>query len=198
MPSVVEKVINSWALSTLVIILASMIITDNEASRLQAVIGIMLMHAWVYWTHRGLHMLPRDGIIGMLNTHMRFHHAPAPAKPLPRWLELLFETVTDLGMNLSLLGIQWSIGYYPVPISCIVLFSIAYTTVHLVNYSIVGSVEHKRHHVLLDKNYGPDTMDHLCGTNYDDSAEDWDLLAVNALVAFYITRSLKSQIGWKD
>jgi hypothetical protein len=104
MPSVVEKVINSWALSTLVILLVSMIITGNEASRLRAILGMIFMHAWVYWTHRGLHMLPRDGIIGMLNTHMRFHHAPADAKPLPRWLELALETITDLGMNLSLLG----------------------------------------------------------------------------------------------
>lgn len=196
MGSVVETVINSWALSTVVVVGAAMTISRPERSWWSAAAGIIFMHMWVYWTHRGLHLLPRTGIIGMLNTHIRFHHAGPDEKPLPRWLELLFETLTDLGMILSLLAVQYAVGLHPVPTSCIVLFAIAYTSVHLVNYSIVGSVEHRRHHTELDKNFGPEPMDHWCGTNYDKSAENLDPLALNAIFAYYATRLLKNWLGW--
>jgi sterol desaturase/sphingolipid hydroxylase (fatty acid hydroxylase superfamily) len=198
MGSVIETLINKWALSTVVVVGAAMLISQPERVWWSAIGGIFFMHIWVYWIHRGLHLLPRNGIIGLLNTHIRFHHAGADVKPLPRWLELCVETVTDLGMNLSLLALQYAAGLHIVPTSCIVFFAVAYTSVHLINYSLVGSDSHRLHHSSMERNFGPEPMDHWCGTNYDSTAEDLSPMALNAIFAYYVTRLLKTQIGWVD
>lgn len=103
-----------------------------------------------------------------------------------------------MGMNLSLLGIQWLVGIYIVPVSCIVLFAVAYMSVHIFNYSIVGSDVHRVHHLTLNKNFGPDTMDHIYGTNLNEETEDMDPLALNAVLAFFLVRGLKGWIRWSE
>jgi sterol desaturase/sphingolipid hydroxylase (fatty acid hydroxylase superfamily) len=150
------------------------------------------MHIWVYWIHRCLHLIPTDGIIGFLNTHLRFHHQTD--KPIGRELELFFELLIDLAMNLLLLLIQWSIGYYVVPVPVIVLFAISYTSVHLINYSIVGNQVHRRHHETFDKNFGPDVSDHLFGTNYNEDVEDISYLSLNAMWTSLVLYPLREQL----
>jgi sterol desaturase/sphingolipid hydroxylase (fatty acid hydroxylase superfamily) len=190
----IERAINSWALATVTLVCAALIVSGPDCSPVAVILGILFLHGWVYWTHRLLHILPPSN----LNTHIRFHHELAGDKSIPRWLELTFETITDLAMILSFGLVQWATGIHLFPTSCIVLFAIAYSSVHLVNYSIIGSVDHRRHHLTMNKNFGPDTVDHLFGTNYDDTFEDWDVLSLNAVTAFYITQLLKYHIGWNE
>ena len=139
------------------------------------------MHGWVYFIHRGLHVLPKWGVLEYLNTHMNFHHQED--KPLSRPIELFFEVLTDLGMNLLVIPIQYMIGLNVIPLPCILLFTFAYTSIHLFNYSIIGSLFHRRHHLTVNKNFAPDAMDHILGTNYNDEYEDLVPMTLNVLIS---------------
>jgi sterol desaturase/sphingolipid hydroxylase (fatty acid hydroxylase superfamily) len=190
--STIEKVLNKYMLAALIIWVCSLALCSPETPWYQVTFGIAFMHIWVYWIHRCLHLIPTDGIIGFLNTHLRFHHQTD--KPIGRELELFFELLIDLAMNLLLLLIQWSIGYYVVPVPVIVLFAISYTSVHLINYSIVGNQVHRRHHETFDKNFGPDVSDHLFGTNYNEDVEDISYLSLNAMWTSLVLYPLREQL----
>ncbi len=189
---VIEKVLNNYALAFLVLWCGAGLLAPEQPWYL-TLYGMMFMHWWVYWVHRLLHVLPRDGPIGYFNTHFRFHHQSE--KLLDRRIELFFESITDLGMNFLLLGIQWATGIYIIPVSCIALFAVSYMSIHIINYSMVGTVSHRLHHTELDKNFGPDVIDHIHGTNYDDNFEDMNVLALNAMAATVLLYPLKEYFG---
>lgn len=178
--------------------LGAILLSHPERSIINATFGITFVHFWVYFVHRAIHLLPRGGVIEYINTHMRCHHAGPDEKPLPRWLELCFETLTDLGMNLSLLAVQYLIGYHLVAPSIILFFTLTYMTTHIVNYSIIGSETHRRHHTSLNKNFGPDTIDHIVGTNYDESFEDMTPILFNASIVFVIMNYIKQHYELRD
>jgi hypothetical protein len=112
---------------------------------------------------------------------MNFHHKED--KPLPRAIELFFEVLTDLGMNLLVIPVQYIVGLNIIPMPCILLFTLAYTSIHLFNYSIIGSLFHKRHHQTINKNFAPDAMDHILGTNYNEEYEDLVPMSLNVLIS---------------
>ena len=195
-PTVGEMVLNHYTLSAVIIWIGCLLIVTPDRHWLVTTFGILFMHFWVYFVHRLLHILPRTGIIGFLNTHFKYHHEHI--KTIDRRLELFFEAIADLGMNLSLIPIEWAIGFYFVPFSVTVLFAISYTTVHIVNYSLIGNDRHKQHHLLLEKNFAPDPVDHLFGTNSDAGCEDMNPLCFNAMAVVIPFYYLKQWIGWTD
>ena len=142
--------------------------------------GIMFMHAWVYFVHRGLHLLPNIP----LNTHMFFHHETD--KTIHRALELVFEAITDSCMNLSIIPVQWLLGINLIPLPCVLLFTTAYVSIHILNYSMYGTVTHRRHHESLNKNYAPDIMDHLFDTNFNEDYEDLVPMSLNVIICIFI------------
>lgn len=160
--------------------------------QLQIFIGVFLVHGWVYFVHRGLHVIHAAGVFDFLNTHMVYHHQTN--KTIPRYLELFYEGLTDLSMNLSLIPLQWLLGIELIPVPVILLFALTYSSIHIINYSIVGSTFHRRHHETLDKNYAPDAMDHLWGTNYNEEFEDLNPTCLNIIGVVTVLYVLKHYI----
>jgi sterol desaturase/sphingolipid hydroxylase (fatty acid hydroxylase superfamily) len=192
--SIIEQLMNKYTMAAVIIWICSLALKSPSTPWYQATFGIAFMHFWVYWVHRSLHYIPTDGIIGFLNTHIRFHHQFD--KPIPRELELFFEVIIDLAMNLSLLLLEWLFNFYIIPVPIIVLFGIAYTSVHLINYSIIGNIFHRRHHTSINKNYAPDIADHVFGTNYNEEMEDLVYTSLNAFWTMLVLYPLKEYLGW--
>ena len=167
----------------------SLLLVYPERGLINVTCGIVTMYFWAYFIHRSLHIIP-----SWMSTHMEFHHAAADAKPLPRWLELVFETVTDLGMNLPLIFLQWLAGYQFVHPLIVVFYTLTYMSTHIINYSMFGSQTHRLHHTELNKNFGPDTIDHIIGSNYDDSFEDMTPILFNSAAAFVIVGYIKDVV----
>jgi sterol desaturase/sphingolipid hydroxylase (fatty acid hydroxylase superfamily) len=193
---VVKDILFSTSITISVIFICSVILSSPERNWLSAGFGIGFMYFWVYFVHRGIHALPKDGIFEYINTHYIFHHQPL--KLLDRRIELMLELITDLNMSLSVLLIQWLTGIWLVPTSIVLFYAFTYSSTHIINYSIVGSQTHRNHHGNMDTNYGPDTLDHLFSTSYDDTYEDLTPISLNAIGAFVAVYGLKQYIGWKD
>lgn len=193
---VILDIIDSTGITITVLFICAVLLVSPERYWLSAGFGIGFMYFWVYFVHRGIHAIPKDSIINQFNTHYLFHHQPE--KLLDRRIELMFETITDLGMSLSVWFIQWLTGVWLIPLSVILLYAITYSSTHIFNYSIVGSETHRNHHKDTDTNYGPDTLDHLFSTSYDGKFEDLTPIALNAVCAFIVVYGLKYYFGWKD
>lgn len=206
--ALLKKIIRHYALAFCVFWLGATLLCTSEGSssgtdrssgsspelalQLQILIGVFLVHGWVYFVHRGLHLAHAAGVLDILNTHMVYHHQSN--KTIPRYLELFYEALTDLSMNLSLIPVQWLLGIELIPIPVILLFALTYSSIHIINYSIVGSTFHRRHHMTLDKNYAPDAMDHLCGTNYNEEFEDLNPTSLNVAGVVTVLYLLKDHI----
>jgi len=176
-----RKIIKKYTLSFLIIFLCGILLKSPDTHWLHVGVGLFLIHGWVYFVHRGLHILPKWGLLDYINTHMNFHHQED--KPLSRPIELFFEVLTDLGMNLLVIPVQYILGVNIIPIPCVLLFTLSYTSIHLFNYSIIGSLFHKRHHLTINKNFAPDAMDHILGTNYNEEYEDLVPMCLNVLIS---------------
>lgn len=174
----------------------SIFLAYPDRNLVQLTIGVIFVEFWIYFIHRLGHSMPKEGILGALNTHWNFHHQHH--KLLDRRIELIIEMFTDLSMNFTLLGIQWLTGVWFVPLSIILYHALVYTSVHIINYSMIGSETHKKHHLNHDTNYGPDTMDHIFSSSEDGELEDMTPIIINAIVGFGIIFYLKSHYGWTD
>ena len=190
--TVFEKIIKNYTLSFITIWLGAMLLARPDTHWFATFYGISFMHAWVYFIHRGLHIIPKAGILEYINTHMKFHHNHV--KELPRPLELCFEALTDVGMNLLIIPVQWLLGLTIVPLSCVLLFTLAYVSIHIVNYSMFGSIFHIRHHETIEKNFAPDIMDHLVGTNFNEEYEDLNPMALNVVICVFFLMFFKQVI----
>jgi hypothetical protein len=182
---VLFKTIKNYTLAFFVICLGALLLSP-DANPFYIVGCMFLVHGWIYFVHRLLHLVP-------LNTHIIYHHQKPP-KSIPRELELFFELFTDLGMNLSLIPFQKLIGINVVPLSVILLFTLAYCSIHIFNYSIIGSTFHRRHHDTLDKNFAPDAMDHIVGTNFNDEFEDLNPTCLNVFGSMALLYPLKEYL----
>jgi sterol desaturase/sphingolipid hydroxylase (fatty acid hydroxylase superfamily) len=101
-------------------------------------------------------------------------------------------------MSLTVLWLQAMTSIWIVPTSVILFYAIWYTSVHIVNYSIIGSQVHKDHHKNVGTNFGPDVLDQLFGTNHEPVKEDLISLAPNMIIAFGVVFLLKQCIKWVD
>ena len=184
-------VIRTNALTMCVLLAFSVLLSSPERSPFAAVLGLFVIYGWVYFVHRGLHMLPTS----ILNPHVYFHHQHD--KTIDRRVELCIETANDLFMSFSLLLVQNLVGLHLVPTSVVVFYGLLYTSVHIVNYSIFGSETHRNHHRRMLTNYGPDTLDHLFGTSTDGIWEDLSPITMNAVVVAPLVLGLKEVFDWK-
>ena len=168
--------------------------SNPEHSLWHVIFGLSFMYFWVYFFHRALHYLPTEGPFRYLNTHWVFHHQPL--KILDRRVELALEAANDLGMSLSVLWLQHMTGVRIVPTSVVLFYALWYTSVHIVNYSIIGSPVHRDHHKNVGTNFGPDVLDQLFGTNHEPYKEDLIPLAPNMVISFGVVTLLKQCFNW--
>jgi hypothetical protein len=169
----------------------SIIVSSPDRTPLSALLGGCLMAANYYFSHRLLHQFPC-----FLNFHLNLHHEKAG---LPRWLELTIEGILELFYFMAFpLLFQWLSGDWVIPFSVILLLSMTYTSYHLYNYSILGSLDHGRHHKDPSVNFSPNFMDHLFSTNYNDEHEDLNPGITNAIVCAMIVLWLKRYFRWSD
>jgi len=180
-------------------IILAYVLKPPETSIFIVLITLICIPAWSYIMHRTLHNIDEWGILKEFNTHLTFHHAYD--KPLPRSLELFLEMITDIFViNLSVIPFQLILGRTILSLSTILLYTLAYSSIHLFNYSIIGTKFHGLHHKTKDKNFTPDMFDHFFGTNYSEEREDLNPTVINLLgttaVLYYFKDTIHEYEKW--
>ena len=160
--------------------------------------GIVFMPMWLYWSHRALHWIPTNSAVLYPVFHIWGHHG-IPKPITNRGLELLSETVWELFFWTFLpIWVQSATGFHFIPTSIVLLGSFMWISIHMINYSVVGSTTHGRHHKDTRVNYGPDVLDHLFGTNYDHTHEDTTYCVLNAMAAALAVLYLKHSLHYTE
>ena len=159
------------------------LVTDNSLICIS--VEMALVTLFYYFFHRFMfHNIP-------LNPHLTVHHEKQ--FNISRYLELTIDFTSEtLILGAILLSVQ---VFTP---SVVILLLLFFGITHLFIYSILGSATHKKHHEDPTKNFGPDFLDHLFGTNAGPEYEDI-LQNIPCLVqACIITHFAKGYFQWKD
>jgi len=191
--------IQKYGLSTAFLVICGIILKSPGTSILTVYLSILFMPFWAYIMHRTLHNIDTWDIIKQFNPHILFHHSYD--KPLPRSLELFIEVMTDIFIiNLSIIPLQFILGANLLSLSSVLLFTLTYTSIHLINYSIIGTKFHGMHHKTKNTNFAPDNMDHFFGTNFNEEREDLNPVVLNtigsAAVLYYFRDIIQGCEKW--
>ena len=111
---------------------------------------------------------------------------------LPRWLELIGEFFCDMSWFFLLAGIKYIIGMPYLSYTLIFFIGIWYSSVHVVNLSLITSEEHKIHHEEQKYNFGPPYYDMAFGTLKSDNTETTLYEINNGIIIFLLFNMLSS------
>jgi sterol desaturase/sphingolipid hydroxylase (fatty acid hydroxylase superfamily) len=177
-----EKYFHYQFLYYFIFFIFGILLTKNK-SPLITLFVLILISYYIYFIHRIAHNIPNDW-----NIHTLFHHKN---KFNTSYLFNHFmETILNIMFFVSFYWIKLFFKLDFIENSLILYYCIAYTTTHMINYSIFHlGKNHAKHHN-IDKNvcnYGPDIMDHIFKTNCDKKFENMNHIIINVLVAYFIT-----------
>lgn len=165
-------------------------ITDDDMRRtMMTYFGISF---WTYAVHLFMHKY-ENTILGKIHA---IHHTS-------EYKDYISTEIFEIIVNLTVLG---GLGWIPLIMVTetytgiqianhyvILIWSIIFTTYHLINYHILSHAVHVQHHV--DKgvnNYGPEWFDIICNTKAEDSEiEDMNSVIINTIVITAIVLFLK-------
>jgi hypothetical protein len=157
----------------------------------------MLLLGWTYFGHILAHYVSENEYIHYINPHIFIHHNNELG--VPRWLNLLQESITNMLSFLILLWLQYLVGIEVFSTSIVVSVGLLYVIVHIADYSILGNAGHKLHHEKGRCNYAPDFMDVLFDTRCEPPEEPYvntDHQLIHGAIAVGITAGLKWLFQW--
>lgn len=129
-----------------------------------------------------------NSMIYWANFHDKIHHDTDINKQPFNWV---FEFSQNFIMEGGLLlffskyfNISLHIGRtFKLNNSVLLLWALLYSTVHNINYIILGCDQHEKHHINPHTNYGIDTLDILFGTKYEkNNIENLNHASINLIV----------------
>jgi hypothetical protein len=166
-------------------------INSGNASLISLSLQMVVVTLFYYMSHRFLF----HGFL--LNPHITVHHEKQ--FPISRCLELSIDFLSEtILLGSGFLFLQYLTSFWFVSPSVLMMVLLAPGISHVFIYSILGSDTHKKHHEDPTKNFGPDIVDHIFGTNADSEIED-SVQHVPCLVqACIITHFAKAYFQWKD
>ena len=127
--------------------------------------GLLQTTALLLWSYAGhviAHKLASANILDTINPHVFLHHKKSI--DLPRWLELLIETIVNFFSFFIIIILQKIFNLKIFSTSLVLGAAFLYITVHILDFSIFGNEDHKLHHEKELCNYDPEFLDTLFNT----------------------------------
>ena len=170
-----------------IIVLFGMLLTYKTLSPIYSGLSVIFLMFWVYFMHYLFHILPKS-----INPHLAYHHnIEQNSTKIGRIISFIVEIFVDIFLFLNLYLIQKFINYDLIPTILIFYYGLIFLTVHNINYSIFHMGNHPNHHIgdntTKSYNFGPDSIDHLLGTNYNSNYENFYHQLPDVIFAFLTT-----------
>ena len=162
-----------------IIILFGIILTYKTISPFYSIFLIFVLGFYSYFMHILLHNIPEK-----YNPHLLLHHdTKQTEKNILHNINAIF---FDIFCFFILYYFQILINYELIPPILILYYSIIYTSVNNINYSMFHLGKYSQH---LNKtsNFGPNSVDHLLGTNDNAPFEHMYHYILNIIFAFLVT-----------
>jgi hypothetical protein len=162
----------------MIIIVFGIILTYKTVSPFYSVFIIFSLNLYSYFIHVLLHMIPEK-----YNIHLLLHHNKELEKNILHNIKAMF---LDGFCFFILYYFQILINYEIFPPILIFYYSIIYITVNNINYSMFHLGKYS-HHLNKTTNFGPDSVDHLLGTDNNTTFEHMYHYILNIIFAFLVT-----------
>ena len=108
-----------------------------------------------------------------IDFHDVVHHDSSINKKIPNMIyEFIMNFLTQGGLLVILIYLLKKVNY-----SIIILWSLIYSTIHIINYEFVKPPTHMFHHLNKNTNYGLDVWDILFNTKY--KSNNWQVENIN-------------------
>jgi hypothetical protein len=125
-------------------------------------------------------------IVDVLDFHADTHHDSTINKQVSNSIhEFIGNFITQAGI---ILICKFFLTHFDT--SIIILWGLIYSTVHMINYTIVENDTHKKHHMNKYTNYGLDIYDILFNTKYDSVIDDINHYSINMILLTFIIIAL--------
>jgi len=156
-----------------------------------ALIQAILLLIWSYAGHVLAHLVSAEGPLSILNPHVYLHHEKAAQ--IPRQLELVIETLVNFMGFFFIFILQKLTDIELFSPSMIIGAALLYITVHILDYSVVGNVNHRLHHTKTYCNYDPEFMDTLFRTRCEPEKPYTNMIweIPHAIMAFAVAAAVK-------
>lgn len=173
-------------------IVLAMVLAYDKYSPLASVVSFLILYFYSYFAHILAHYFPMQ----YLNLHLLLHHNHGfntdTFNTVVNWI---FEVGSNTIMFTGFYLIKLIFNLTFIPDVLIFYYAFIYISVHNINYTIFhADANHVIHHdtknsncIWQTRNYGPDILDHLFGTNGDDKFECYFHMIPNVLVAFLLS-----------
>ena len=168
----------------------ALFLVPKNISPLYTLFCIFFMQFYSYIIHVLFHIIPY-----VRETHLVHHEG----KIISKELDLIYETLLNIFFFGLLYFFQELTNIKIVPKILIIYIGLVYTSGHIINYSIfkVNDI-HEKHHLKEDNiykyNFGPDIIDHIMGTSYNNEYEDLRHVYPNLLLSYFFTKMISPLI----
>jgi len=127
-----------------------------------ALLQASIILLWSYVGHVFAHKISESGPFHKLNPHVFLHHNKSIQ--MPRWLELSIEAIVNFFGFFIIFILQKILQFELFSPSLLLGAAFLYISIHILDYSIRGNINHKLHHTRTFCNYDPEFLDTLFGT----------------------------------
>ena len=186
----IKKFVNSYCLFLFSGYIISINLVYPKFSVLSVAIQLFSIYLWIYIVHIILHMLPESKII----YHIYSHHNKN--LKLPWCLEIIAEFFNNFSAFISLVAIKYMFGMSYLSYTLVIFYGLWYSSVHLIQYSLLKSSEHEVHHKERKYNFGPGFYDMLFGTLKSNNSEVPLYQINNGIVIFLLFNMLSKYYGF--
>ena len=186
-----SEYVTAYVPTILIWVVLSSLLALPKYSIYVALIQATLLLIWSYAGHVLAHLASRTGPLSILNPHVYLNHQKAAE--IPRSLELAIESVVNFMGFFFIFIVQKITGIELFSPSMIIGAALLYITVHILDYSVVGNVNHKLHHTKTYCNYDPEFMDTLFGTRCEPEKPYTNMMSEipHAIMSFAVAAGIK-------
>ena len=155
--------------------------------------SFLLFYSWAgHWV---AHKISQTGPLSYINPHIFVHHTNT--YHVPRWVNLVIETVLDASCFLLLLPFTDLFGRHYLSPSLLLGAMFLYIFIHIFDYSLFGDDEHKLHHSMHMCNYAPDFLDIAFNTRCNNALpmKDRTVESIHGIAAFGLAFLIKRKFN---
>lgn len=178
---------NNLLLISLLGLFSIILSAPNYVSGLFTLVTVLLLS---YFLHLFSHF--NTPIINILsNTHTKYHHS----KEKNKYIDLITEFLVNFFVYGSVLFYLIIIYFYPtqniIHFRVLLMYSLFYTSIHILDYTLGDSDIHKMHHKEVEENnricnLGPDFIDKMFSTHCNNQYENTNKYTINLIIIFVV------------
>jgi len=180
----IQKFLYNQFIPLNILFILGTVLTYKNHSPIYIIFILWILIYSSYFLHKFTHYIPTK-----INPHYNIHHKHDLSSVFKIIIYLIEICMEFMIPAFILYKTQKYYKYELISHKLILYYSLIYTSIHIINYSFLNIGNHHDHHDAdfnnkKSCNFGPDTIDHLLGTNCNSKYENINHIIPNIILSF--------------